>query len=223
MPARHAAYLLQREPIGSIDPTVMTALKIAPATYGHNVPADADATSAENAPSAKMSHVRMSAGFAHNRGAPSPGNHVHEVLVRVVLQTAVTRGLANRAIQGVVGQQQFQYEFAQLEDLLAVRLDAHAFPDRCGAGSHRPPSSLHLHQTHAAGPVGLKARIMAKRGYIDACGTRHLQDGLAGERPYLLPVQGECDRLCSGRRGVGCHSRSSLAVHGSVLCRSELL
>ncbi len=145
-----------------------------------------------------------SPGFPATGARQPHGHHVHQVLVCVVLQTTIASRLAHRAIQRVVGEQQLQDELADLDDLLAVGLDLHAFVDRGAACGHRPPGALYLHQAHAAGPVGLQTRVVAERGDVHAGGASHLQNGLAGTPgpPGLLetsPLDGQSHHLQSPR------------------------
>jgi hypothetical protein len=97
----------------------------------------------------------MVAWFAGKRCTPSPRNHIHQVLIGVVLQSAVAGGFAHGTIERVIGKEQLQHELAKLDDLLTMRLDDHALADGGAAGSHRSTSPFYLHQAHATGTVGL--------------------------------------------------------------------
>ena len=152
-----------------------------------------------------MGYVRVVAGFADLRGPPAPGDHVDQILIRIVLQTAVSGRLADGTVERMVGEEQFEHELAQLDDLVRVGLHLHAFADLGPAGGHGPARPFDLHQAQTAGPVRFKARIVAQRGDVDPGLAGHFQDGLTRTGLHLLSVQSEIDHFYAGRLGRGGH------------------
>ena len=68
-----------------------------------------------------------------------------------VLQFALAAFIADRAIERMVGEQQFQHGFAGLRDKRRIRSHHHAFADRNGAGGLQFRCLLNFHKAHAAG------------------------------------------------------------------------
>ena len=69
---------------------------------------------------------------------------------RHVLQFAFAAGIADRAIERMVAEQQFQHRLAGLLDLVALGGDDHAFADHRGAGGLQLGHLLDFDQAHAA-------------------------------------------------------------------------
>ncbi len=100
--------------------------------------------------------------------------HVHElrfgraVLEGHVLQFALAAGVAHRAVQRMVGEQQLEHRLARLLDLVALGSDHHAFGDRRGARGLQLGHLLDFHQAHAAGALQRQSRVIAERRHFDA-------------------------------------------------------
>jgi hypothetical protein len=69
----------------------------------------------------------------------------------------------------------------------------HAVSGRGGAGYARILLLFHLYNAQPAGSYGPEVRVMAQMGYIDPCGQRRLQYGLAVTGFYLFFIDGESD------------------------------
>ena len=68
-----------------------------------------------------------------------------------VLQFALAALVAHRAIERMIGQQEFERAFARLRDLRRIGVHHHAFGHRQRAGRQQLRHLLHFHQAHAAG------------------------------------------------------------------------
>ena len=113
------------------------------------------------------------------------------VLEGHVLQFALTAGITDRAVQRVVAEQQLQRGLAGLRDLGCFRLHDHAFGNRRGAGSLQLGHFLDADDTHAAGSLQRKARVVAERGDLDAGGLAGVDEQGARRGGELLAVYGE--------------------------------
>ena len=98
---------------------------------------------------------------------------------RHILQFAFTAGIAHRAIQRMVAEQQLDHRLARLTHLIAVGRDDHALGHGRGAGGLKLGHLLDLHDTHAAGALQRKPGIIAKRGHFNA----HALAGFDQQRP----------------------------------------
>ena len=85
-----------------------------------------------------------------------------------VLQFALAAGVAYRAIQRMVTQQQLDHGLARLLDLVGVGGDDHAFGDPRGACGLQLGHLLDSHQAHAARALQRKIRVVAERRHLDA-------------------------------------------------------
>ena len=97
-----------------------------------------------------------------------------------VLEFAFPRLVADRAIQGMIGKQDFKHGLPRLCDQRRVRLHHHAVGYACGAGGLQPllegEMSLDLHQAHAAGCQGGQPLLVAEGGNVDALAVRQIED-----------------------------------------------
>ena len=73
------------------------------------------------------------------------------VFVGHVLELALTAGVAHRAVQWVVAEQQFKGGLAGLRDVRGLGGNDHALGDRGRAGGLKLWDLLNAHQAHAAG------------------------------------------------------------------------
>ena len=71
-------------------------------------------------------------------------------LVRIVLQLALARLVANWTIERMVDEEHLEHSFAGVERLLGVHVDDLAFRHRRGAGWGQLGRLLDFYQTHAA-------------------------------------------------------------------------
>ena len=90
------------------------------------------------------------------------------VLEGHVLQFALAAGIAYRAIEGMIAQQQLDGGFARLGDLVAFGGDDHAFGYRGGAGGLQLGHFFQADQAHAASCLQREAGVVAKLGDGDA-------------------------------------------------------
>ena len=101
------------------------------------------------------------------------------VLEGHVLQFAFAAGIADRAVERMVRQQQLEHRLARLLDLVALGEDHHALGDGRGARRLQLGHFLDLDQTHAARAAERQAGIVAERRHLDALALA----GLDEERP----------------------------------------
>ena len=100
--------------------------------------------------------------------------HVHElrfgcaILEGHVLQFALATGVADRAIERMIGQQHLDHRLASLLDLVALGSGHHALSDRSGACGLQLGHLLDFDQAHAAGALQRQARVVAERRHLDA-------------------------------------------------------
>ena len=87
---------------------------------------------------------------------------------RHVLQFAFAAGIAHRAIQRMVAEQQLDHRLARLAHFIAVGGDDHALGDHRRAGGLKLGHLLDLHDAHAAGALQREPGVVAKRGDFDA-------------------------------------------------------
>ena len=96
----------------------------------------------------------------------------------LVLQVALAGLVADRAVDGVVDQQELERRPVGLGRLLGVRVDHHAVPSTCGvAGDLELGHLLDLDQAHAAVAVHGEVRVPAEAGDADPELLRGLDDG----------------------------------------------
>jgi hypothetical protein len=96
-----------------------------------------------------------------------------------VLQFALAALVAHRAIQRVVGEQEFQHVLAGRGHLRGLGPHHHALGDGKRAGRHQLGHLLHFHQAHAAGGLQREALVVAERRDLDA----HPPGGVDHQRP----------------------------------------
>ena len=85
-----------------------------------------------------------------------------------VLQLALAALVAHRAIQRVVGEQQFQHRLARAGHLRRIGAHHHAFGHRERARRLQLGCLLHFHQAHAAGGLQRQAFVVAEGRNLDA-------------------------------------------------------
>ena len=91
---------------------------------------------------------------------------VHAVGHRLILQIAFPALVADRAVQRMVGEQEFHHPFAGLAHHRGVGVDDHAFGGRHGAGGDGLRRLLLLHQAHAAIAGDRETLVIAEAGNL---------------------------------------------------------
>src|SRR5208282_5715418 len=87
---------------------------------------------------------------------------------RHILQFAFAAGVAHRAIQRMVAEQQLNHRLAGLTHFIAIGRNDHALANHRRAGGLKLGHLLDLHDAHAAGALQRKPGIVAKRRHFDA-------------------------------------------------------
>ena len=103
----------------------------------------------------------------------------HRIAVAVgeVLQRALAAFVADRAVQGVVGELELQDVGAGLDRHGRRDPNRHAFRDRCGAGGLRARRArAQLDQAEPAGADRVELVVVAEDGYFDSHLLRRLDD-----------------------------------------------
>jgi hypothetical protein len=98
------------------------------------------------------------------------------VLMREVLKIASAPLIADRTIQRVVGQNEFQHRLVRIVDHRRGRPDHHALGHRRAAGRLKLGNPLDFHQAHAAVGVRLQLGVVAEVRNHDAGLARRLDD-----------------------------------------------
>ncbi len=107
-----------------------------------------------------------------------------------VLQFALAAGIADRAVEGMVGEQDFKRGLARLHHLLGLRLHHHAFGDGRGAGGLHLGHLFDFDQAHAACALERESGVVAEGGNLDAILLAGLNEqGALGSRnrSFRLP------------------------------------
>ena len=125
------------------------------------------------------------------------------VLEGHVLQFALAAGVADRAIQRMIAEQQFQHRLARLPDFVGLGGDDHALGDRRGARGLQLRHLLDFHQAHAAGALQGQTGVVAERRHLDARALAGFDQQRARGRGELLAVD---------RNVYVCHRTSNLAI-----------
>jgi hypothetical protein len=110
---------------------------------------------------------------------------------RHVLQLALATGIADRAVERVIAEQQFNGGLAGLRDLGRFGVHHHAFGDGGGAGGLQLGDLLDAHDAHAAGGLQGESGIVAERGNLDARGAAGFNEQSARGRGHLLAVDSQ--------------------------------
>jgi hypothetical protein len=113
------------------------------------------------------------------------------VIEAVVLQLALPRLIADRAVERMVDQEQLHHGPPSLLHPLRLGVHHHPFHHRRVTGDLELRYLLDLHLAHPAGAVDLELRVPAEVRDLDSVRLRHLQDGGARFRRDLLPVDRE--------------------------------
>jgi hypothetical protein len=121
--------------------------------------------------------------------------------VRVILQHALARRIADRAVERVVEEQELDHTTTRLSCLDAVSAHHHTVLNLLDAGGEWLRRTLHLHKTHPALGRRAQPRVPAVPGDDDA-----------------EPLGGKQDRRAFGYRDLGAVDRDvyqlALAIHG---------
>ena len=136
------------------------------------------------------------------RGA-SPRRH------RLVLQGALTTLVTDRAVEGMVEEEELHHALLGMIGHLRCALGAHhhAFGNRDGACRLRLDLAFDLNETHAAGGHRIQQGMVAKARNLDAHEFRDSNHERAFGDPHLNVVKGECHQVRRRHRGggLGCH------------------
>ena len=112
-----------------------------------------------------------------------------------VLQFALAALVADRAIQGVIGEQELEHVLARLPDLFGVGAHHHAFGYRQRACRHHLRHLFHFHQAHAAGGGQREPLVVAEGGDLDADGLGGIDHQGLRRNLDRAAVDGEMDQL----------------------------
>ena len=99
------------------------------------------------------------------------------VFVGIILQQTLSRLVANRAVERMVDEEEFEHAAAGVLDLIGLGAHHHALLDLGGAGEQELGAALHLDQTHAAAAGDGQGRVIAVMGDLDAMGESGFEDG----------------------------------------------
>jgi hypothetical protein len=113
------------------------------------------------------------------------------VLEGHVLQFALAAGVADRTVERVIAEKQFDGSFSCLRDLGRFGGEALPFGDRGGAGGLELGDFFLADDAHAAGGLQAEARVVAEGGNLDACFTAGVDEQRACRGCELLSVDGE--------------------------------
>jgi len=108
-----------------------------------------------------------------------------------VLQFALAALIANRAIQRMIGQQEFERSLARLLHEVGIGAHHHALGDRRGAAHLQLGSFLDLDQTHATGGLQRVVFVITEGRHLDAVLSRDFDQQLALLRLDLASVDGQ--------------------------------
>ena len=107
-----------------------------------------------------------------------------------ILQLAFTTLVADRAIQGMVDQQEFHHALLGRDRALRARMDDHAAGCRRGAGRHRLRGLLDLDQAHPAVCRDGQLLVIAKMRHVHAELVGRMHDHAALLHFDFLAVDG---------------------------------
>src|SRR5690606_35719143 len=105
--------------------------------------------------------------------------------------------IANRAVEGVVDQEELQNALPGLGHLGGVGPDHHPLPHPLAAGGDQLPGPFHLHQADPADRHGIQLVVRAEDGNLHARLARRIEH--QGSRRHLHgpAVDGEADPLAA--------------------------
>jgi hypothetical protein len=93
------------------------------------------------------------------------------VLVRKVLEIALSALIADRTVERMIGQNELEYRFMGVVDHRGGGADAHSFVGRCAAGGLKLGHFFDFNQAHAAIGVRFEFRVIAEMRNHDADAT----------------------------------------------------
>ena len=166
----------------------------------HALAADADAAVAEDAARAVVVDGRrplLLLAVVFGLGVEAfPG----AVLEGHVLQFALAAGVADRAVERVVAQQQLDHRLARLRNLGRVGDEDLSLGDRGGAGGLQLGHFFLAHQAHPAGGLQAQPRVIAEGRNLDARPAAGVNQQRPGRSRQLLSIDNEvyvCHSLVS--------------------------
>jgi len=110
-----------------------------------------------------------------------------------VLQFALAAGVADRAVEGMVAEEQFDGSFARLRDLGRLGDKDLAFGDGGGAGGLQLGNFFLAHHAHAAGGLQGEAGIVAEGRDLDAGFAASVDEQRSRRSGELLAIDCEGD------------------------------
>src|SRR5579871_134163 len=108
-----------------------------------------------------------------------------------VLQFAFSASIANRTVQRMVSEEQFQHRLARLLDLVAFGRDHHALADYRRACGLQLGHLFDLHQAHPASALQGHVGVIAEGRYLDAHALARFNQQRACGRGDLFAVDSE--------------------------------
>ena len=154
--------------VGGRDFGIDSAVDDAQGADSHTFAADADAAVAENAAGTVVEHHGAPLLFGNVDLFFGVAGFANAVFEDHVLQFALAALVADRAIERMVCEQEFEGSFARLDDGGRFGPDHHAFGHRDHAGGHQFRRLFNLHQTHAAGRLERHAFVVAECRNLNA-------------------------------------------------------
>ena len=166
--------VIQRFPGENRDPGGIGPVDDAELTSLGDLPGEPDTAAAENAAFLVVHHPAAEIHALALGHLVDPHAAVVQAVIHViVLQGAFSGLVADRAVNGMVDQFEFQHVALDLLDMLGLEQHLHPLLHRCLAGRHqRRPAVLDTHQAHAAVAVGAQSRVVTEVRNFD---THHLE------------------------------------------------
>ena len=138
----------------------------------------------------------------------------------LVLQRALTAAVADRAVEGVVDQQQFQDRPLRLDGGRRVGADHHAVGHGRRAGGQQLARALDLDEAHPARRHRVHAGVVAEPRHEDAVALRHVDELAPVVGRHLGAVDGQPDAGVAGlRRHAGPPCRRRCGAPGASRTR----
>ena len=135
----------------------------------------------------------------------------------IVLQFALARLIANRAVERVVDEQHLEHPLARLAGDIGMHVHHLSVGDRRRTGRRKLRRLLHFHETHPTHPRHRQPRVVAIMGDEDARDLRGFEHRCAFGDLHLAAFDGQRHHLAVGHRiararwqGSGCIVRSRI-------------
>jgi hypothetical protein len=95
---------------------------------------------------------------------------------------------ADKAWTGMAAQQEFDYIFAEIDNIRGRGFHHHTFRRRRGAGWRVSPHAFNLNNAESAGTVRFQRRVIAESGDLDSGLLRRVKNRVSWLRFNLNPV-----------------------------------